>query len=121
MRKKTAKWIKRTHVFRRDEYVCSACGCITARPGRTCPGCGAAMKGSKYDPNWVDEMERLVAAHQGVFAKECAEPERCLPDAKVCDIGDARLNLDAEGRYYPCDGFHGAIIGNARTDSLWEV
>lgn len=69
----------------------------------------------------LDEMERLVSAHKGVFAKGCAEPERCLPESKVCDIGDARLNLDAEGRYYPCDGFHGAIIGDARTDSLWDV
>lgn len=69
----------------------------------------------------LDELERLVSEHQGVFAKECAEPERCLPEAKVCDIGDARLNLDAEGRYYPCDGFHGAIIGDARKETLWEV
>ncbi len=69
----------------------------------------------------LDELERLVSAHKDVFAKGCAEPERCLPEAKVCDIGEARLNLDAEGRYYPCDGFHGAIIGDARTDSLWEV
>lgn len=69
----------------------------------------------------LDELERLVSGHKDVFAKERAEPERCLPDAKVCDIGDARLNLDAAGRYYPCDGFHGAIIGDARKDSLWEV
>lgn len=69
----------------------------------------------------LDELERLVSAHKDVFAKGCAEPGRCVPDAKVCDIGDARLNLDAEGRYYPCDGFHGAIIGDARKDSLWEV
>ena len=69
----------------------------------------------------LDELERLVSGHKDVFAKECAEAERCVPDAKVCDIGDARLNLDAEGRYYPCDGFHGAIIGDARTDSRWEV
>lgn len=69
----------------------------------------------------LDELEGLVSAHQDVFAKGCAESERCLPEAKVCDIGEARLNLDAEGRYYPCDGFHGVIIGDARKDSLWEV
>lgn len=67
------------------------------------------------------ELETLVSGNRDVFAKGCAESERCLPDAKVCDIGEARLNLDAEGRYYPCDGFHGAIIGDARKDSLWEV
>ena len=67
------------------------------------------------------ELETLVSGNKDVFAKGCAEPGRCVPEAKVCDIGDARLNLDAEGRYYPCDGFHGAIIGDARKDSLWEV
>ncbi len=69
----------------------------------------------------LGELEALVAGNREVFAKGCAEPARCLPDAKVCDIGEARLNLDAEGWYYPCDGFHGAIIGDARKDTLWEV
>ena len=67
------------------------------------------------------ELEELISAHKDVFAKGCAESERCSSDAKVCDIGEARLNLDAEGKYYPCDGFHGVIIGDARTDSLWDV
>ena len=67
------------------------------------------------------EMETLVSENKDIFEKACAEPGRCVPDAKVCGIGEARLNLDAEGRYYPCDGFHGAIIGDARKDSLWEV
>ena len=67
------------------------------------------------------ELETLVSGNKDVFAKDCAEAGRCVPDAKVCDIGVARLNLDAEGRYYPCDGVHGAIIGDARKDSLWEV
>jgi radical SAM protein with 4Fe4S-binding SPASM domain len=31
------------------------------------------------------------------------------------------LNLDAEGKYYPCDGFHGAIIGDAQKESIWDV
>ena len=69
----------------------------------------------------LQELETLVSENKEVFAKGCAEPERCVPEAKVCDIGKTRLNLDAEGRYYPCDGFHGAIIGDARKDSLWEV
>lgn len=69
----------------------------------------------------LGELEELVAAHKDVFAKGWAEPERCMAEAKVCDVGDARLNLDAEGMYYPCDGFHGAILGDARKDSLWNV
>lgn len=69
----------------------------------------------------IQELERLLSSHKDVFGKGCIESERCLRDAKVCDIGEGRLNLDAEGKYYPCDGFHGAIIGDAQKDSLWDV
>ena len=69
----------------------------------------------------MDELKELILAHKDVFAKVCMEPEQCRPESKVCDVGDARLNLDAEGFYYPCDGFHGAILGDARKDSLWDV
>ena len=69
----------------------------------------------------MDELEELVSTHKDIFVKGCMETERCRPEAKVCDVGDARLNLDAEGKYYPCDGFHGAIIGDAQKDSLWDV
>lgn len=69
----------------------------------------------------MQELEMLLSSHKDVFGKGCIESERCLRDAKVCDIGEGRLNLDAEGKYYPCDGFHGAIIGDARKDSLWDV
>ena len=69
----------------------------------------------------LNELEELISSHKDVFAKGCMEAERCKPGAKVCDVGDARLNLDAEGFYYPCDGFHGAILGEARKDSLWDV
>ena len=69
----------------------------------------------------MKETEKLVSAHRDVFSKLPMDSERCDREAKVCDIGDARLNLDAEGKYYPCDGFHGAIIGDARKDSLWDV
>lgn len=56
MRPKTAKWISRAHLFRRDEYICSACGARADKPYRVCPRCSAPMKGSKLDPVWVDEM-----------------------------------------------------------------
>lgn len=62
MRKgKTAYWTHRDHLFRKDEYICSSCGYRAARPLGTCPGCGARMKRSKYDPSWVDELEILDA------------------------------------------------------------
>ena len=67
------------------------------------------------------ELKEIISMHKEVFTKGCLESERCVPDAKVCDIGEARLNLDAQGKYYPCDGFHGAIIGDAQKDALWDV
>lgn len=54
--KKTAKWIRRTHVFKKDEYECAACSFKTDKPKKKCPQCGLPMKGSKYEPSWVDEM-----------------------------------------------------------------
>jgi len=69
----------------------------------------------------MQDLEMLLSSHKDVFGKGRIESERCLCDAKVCDIGEGRLNLDAEGKYYPCDGFHGAIIGDAQKDSLWDV
>ena len=69
----------------------------------------------------MEELKELILAHKDVFAKGCMESKQCRPESKVCDVGDARLNLDAEGKYYPCDGFHGAILGDARKDSLWDV
>ena len=61
MKRKTAHWIRRTHILRKDEYECSACGKRTDKPGKVCPYCGVPVKGSKYDPSWVDEMEMIDA------------------------------------------------------------
>ena len=43
------------------------------------------------------------------------------PDAKVCDIGLARLYLSSAGDWYPCDGMHGFTLGNVRDVSFAEV
>ena len=69
----------------------------------------------------MQELELLLSSYKDMFGKARFEPEKCLCDAKVCDIGEGRLNLDAEGKYYPCDGFHGAIIGDAQKESIWDV
>ena len=58
---KTAHWTQRTHLFRADEFVCSACGATCVKPYQTCPACGARMKKAKYDASWVDEAEGLSA------------------------------------------------------------
>lgn len=43
------------------------------------------------------------------------------PEAKVCDVGRARICLDSQGHYYPCDGSHGLVLGDIRKNSLSEV
>ncbi|MBO4627659.1 MAG: hypothetical protein J5645_06765 [Lachnospiraceae bacterium] len=54
-------WIRRTHVFRNDEFECSVCGARAERAARCCPKCGAAMKGVKSDSGWIDELEAADA------------------------------------------------------------
>lgn len=61
MKQKAAKWIQRTHLFRKDEYECSCCGSRTDKPYIVCPGCGRPIKGSKYNAFWVDEIEAIDA------------------------------------------------------------
>ncbi len=56
-----AYWIRRTHLFRADEYLCSACRCVSDGPSGECPACGAPMKSVKVDASWVDEAEGLSA------------------------------------------------------------
>ena len=61
MKKITARWVRRSHLFRADEYFCSACGARSENPDRSCGSCGALMKGVRTDAGWVDEMEALDA------------------------------------------------------------
>ena len=42
-------------------------------------------------------------------------------DAKVCDIGSARLYLNAKGNYYPCDSMHEYVLGNVRENTVEEI
>lgn len=67
------------------------------------------------------ETECVWCEHPDLFYKAPASPERCAPEAKVCDIGKHSINLNAEGIYYPCDGCHGIVLGNAYEQSFAEV
>ena len=58
---KRAYWIQKTHIFRADEFICSACNVSYVKPYKTCPSCGTAMGKKKYSPSWVDEAEGLSA------------------------------------------------------------
>ena len=58
---KTAYWIRNTHIFRKDDYICSNCKAKVVKPVSPCPRCGAPMKGTKSNTGWVDEMEAIDA------------------------------------------------------------
>ena len=61
MSKKTPQWIRKTHLFRADEYICSVCGTVCPKPYKVCPGCGTKDGSTSYSPTWVDEAEMLSA------------------------------------------------------------
>lgn len=52
-------WIRRTHLLRADEYLCSRCGKKADRPTAYCPACGVRMAGTKKDAHWILEAEIL--------------------------------------------------------------
>ncbi len=58
---KKANWIQKTHLFRSDEYICSACKSSFSKPYSICPECNSTMRKAKYEPSWVDEAESLSA------------------------------------------------------------
>ena len=58
---KRVRWIRKAHLFRADEYICSRCGASYSKPFKVCPNCLSEMGGTRYDPVWVDEAEGLSA------------------------------------------------------------
>lgn len=52
-------WIRRTHLFSRDEYECSACGKRFRKPAPVCPACGARMGPARSTQDWADEASEL--------------------------------------------------------------
>ena len=57
--KRTPYWIRRTHLLRADEYICSECGAVSEKPWSTCPRCGTVLEKVSYSPSWVDEAEMI--------------------------------------------------------------
>jgi predicted amidophosphoribosyltransferase len=48
-------WIRRTHLFKKDEYECSFCRALSDEPFAVCPSCKSKMSRTKYDASWADE------------------------------------------------------------------
>ena len=51
-------WTHSKQAFRDDEYSCSVCGYVSAKPYPECPGCRSMMTGSRYASEWIDETEK---------------------------------------------------------------
>lgn len=67
------------------------------------------------------ELEKVLRENKMLFDKSYREAVMPSPEEKVCDIGKARICLDSLGNYYPCDGTHGLILGNAKENTVGEV
>ena len=68
-----------------------------------------------------EEFEAVLKEHRKLFYRQPADPSLYAPEEKVCDIGKARIDVNAEGIYYPCDGCHGIALGNAATHTFRDV
>ena len=68
----------------------------------------------------ADEMREVMQANRELFNRyDGVKMPAC--DAKVCDVGNGRLYLNAQGNYYPCDSMHDYVLGNVRENTLEEV
>lgn len=68
----------------------------------------------------TEELRRVMTRDHDLFHKVYnAKMPAC--DAKVCDIGSARLYLNAKGNYYPCDSMHEYVLGNVRENTVEEI
>ena len=67
------------------------------------------------------ELEDVIRQHKEMLCPSPRSSADCRPEAKVCDIGEGKICVNAYGDYYPCDGFHGMVLGNVAYDSLMDV
>ena len=68
-----------------------------------------------------DRLRAVLRDNKALFDRGYGRHPAPPPDAKVCDIGVSRLYLASTGDYYPCDGMHGWMLGNARDASVADV
>ena len=52
-------WIQKTHLFGKDEYICTACHAVCGKPYQVCPTCGTEKNKVTYDASWVDEAAEM--------------------------------------------------------------
>jgi len=84
--------------------------------GRTDHNC--ANQDHALGPN---DAENVIRQYRTWLCHDKLPEDRCMADARVCEVGDFKLNVNAHGNYYPCDGGHGLVLGNAAKDMLADV
>ena len=67
------------------------------------------------------ELERTLSDCKDIFGSNLIYGHEAPWDDRVCRIGMLRLCVNSCGDYYPCDGMHGYVLGNASSHSLDEV
>ena len=51
--------IRHSHFLEPDEYECSVCGQRFREERKVCPGCGASLRWTEKDLEWMDEEEEI--------------------------------------------------------------
>jgi len=67
-----------------------------------------------------DELQKVLKCNREMFNENWTE-EMPPIDAKVCDIGETRMYLNAKGDYYPCGAMHEYVLGNVREKTIKEI
>ena len=52
-------WIQKTHLFSKDEYICTVCRAVCDKPYQVCPICGTEKRSVEYNASWVDEAAEM--------------------------------------------------------------
>ncbi len=68
-----------------------------------------------------EEFEYFLKRNPELLNRSYEDTASIPADAPLCDVGTTRICLESEGNYYPCDGCHGLVLGNAKKQTLQEV
>ena len=67
-----------------------------------------------------EELQKVLECNRELFNENWSKEMPSI-DAKVCDIGETRMYLNAKGDYYPCGAMHGYVLGNVRENTMREI
>ena len=68
-----------------------------------------------------NELRETLSSNKEIFGRNLFCGDQDTEESKVCRIGTLRLCINSNGDYYPCDGMHGYVLGNASCQSLDEI